>query len=79
MGLGNPLAVHRAEEWEYDSSWQHRRVFAYRGLVELFEAHGLAVEDVRGAGFYPLPGRIARFDPRHAAFLTVKARKPRAA
>jgi 2-polyprenyl-3-methyl-5-hydroxy-6-metoxy-1,4-benzoquinol methylase len=79
MGLGNPLAVHRGEEWEYHSSWQHRRVFAYRGLVELFEAHGLVVENVRGAGYYPLPRRIARLDPRHAAFLTVKARKPRSA
>ena len=29
MGLGNPLAVHRAEEWQYHASWQHRRVFAY--------------------------------------------------
>lgn len=78
MGLGNPLAVHRAEAWQYPSSWQHRRVFAYRGLLELFGAHGLAVEDVRGAGYYPLPSRVARLDPRHAAFLTVRVRKPRA-
>ena len=77
MGLGNPAAVHRGEAWEHQSSWQHRRVFAYRGLIELFEAHSLPVEDVRGAGYYPLPGRVARFDPRHAAFLTVKVRKPR--
>ena len=77
LGLGNPAAVHRGEEWETPVTWQHRRVFAYRGLVELFEAHGLAVEHVRGAGYYPLPRHVARVDPRHAAFLTVKARKPR--
>jgi len=76
MGLGNPLAVHRGEAWEYPSSWQHRRVFAYRGLVELFEAHGLAVETVRGSGYYPLPRRVAEWDPRHAAFLSLRARKP---
>lgn len=78
MGLGNPLAVHRTEDWRYPSSWQHRRVFAYRGLVELFEAHGLEIEEVRGAGYYPLPSRVARRDPRHAAFLAVKVRKRRA-
>jgi SAM-dependent methyltransferase len=77
MGLGNPAAVHHGEQWEYPESWQHRRVFAYRGLVELFAAHGLVVETVRGAGYYPLPRRVARFDPRHAAFLALRARKPR--
>lgn len=77
LGLGNPAAVHRGEAWEYSSSWQHRTVFAHRGLIELFEAHGLAVEHVRGAGYYPLPRRLARLDSRHAAFLTVKVRKPR--
>lgn len=76
MGLGNPLALHRADSWEYGETWQHRRVFAFRGLKELFEAHGLTVEAVRGAGYYPLPGRLAQVDPRHAAFLTIKARKP---
>lgn len=76
LGLGNPLAVHRGDDWEQPSTWQHRRVFAYRGLSELFEAHGLGVEQVRGSGYYPLPRALARLDPRHAAFLTVKARKP---
>jgi 2-polyprenyl-3-methyl-5-hydroxy-6-metoxy-1,4-benzoquinol methylase len=76
MGLGNPLALHRGEAWEYAVSWQHRRVFAYRGLAELLEAHGLEVESVRGAGYYPLPGRVAEWDVRHAAFLALRARKP---
>lgn len=72
-GLGNPLALHRGTEHEF-KSWEHMRVFAYRGLLELHEAHGLAVERVLAAGYYPLPSRIARWDPRHAAFLTVRAR-----
>jgi SAM-dependent methyltransferase len=69
-GLGNPLAVHRGEK-PGAASWQHERVFSYRGLRELFEAHGLAVRDVLGAGYYPLPAAAGRLEPRHAAFLTV--------
>lgn len=45
-------------------TWQHLRVFGYRGLRELLEPHGLSVEDVRGAGYYPLPGRVARVPRR---------------
>jgi SAM-dependent methyltransferase len=75
LGLGNPLAVHRGKTHPIGESWQHLRVFAYRGLRELFEATELRVEQVLGAGYYPLPGRVARYDPRHAAFLAVKARK----
>ena len=69
-GLGNPLAVHRGEV-PGAASWQHERVFSYRGLRELFEAHGLAVRNVLGAGYYPLPAAAGRLEPRHAAFLTV--------
>lgn len=72
-GVGNPLAVRRGDQ--YLKEWEHLRVFAYRGLRELFELHGLAVEDVLGAGYYPLPASIGRRMPRHAAFLTVVARK----
>jgi SAM-dependent methyltransferase len=77
LGLGNPLAIHRAADGLELESWQHLRVFAHRGLRELFEVHGFQVERLLGAGYYPLPGRLARVDPRHAAFLTVKSRKPR--
>ncbi len=75
LGLGNPLAVHRGEQ-DVRSSWQHLRVFAHRGLRELFTAHGFDVEAVVGAGYYPLPRFVARLDSRHAAFLTVTARRP---
>lgn len=74
-GLGNPLAVHRGFESSTPGSWCHLVVFSYRGLKEIFESHGFEVEAVHGAGYYPLPSAAARFDPRHAAFLTVKARK----
>lgn len=73
-GLGNPLAVHRGELDARDS-WQHVRVFAYAGLRELFERHGFRIETIRGAGYYPLPAAAGRRDARHAAFLTVAARR----
>lgn len=77
LGLGNPLGIHRAETGCSLETWQHLRVFAYRGLRELFEGHGFVIEGIAGAGYYPLPHRLAAVDPRHAAFLTVKARRPR--
>ena len=76
LGLGNPLAVHRGESWQQPSTWRHRRVFAYRGLVELLESHVFEIAAVRGAGYYPLPRKVAQIDPRHSAFLTVKAVRP---
>ena len=72
-GLGNPLAIHRASEPDPRRSWQHQRVFSYRGLGELFEAHGLRVRARKGAGYHPLPGKLGRIDPRHAAFVTLVA------
>jgi SAM-dependent methyltransferase len=72
-GLGNPIAVHRGAS--FAKAWEHLRVFAYRGLRELFELHGFAVQEVLGAGYYPLPASVGRRLPRHAAFLTVVARK----
>ena len=73
-GLGNPLAVHRDSEGHL-RSWQHVHVFAYRALIELHELHGLAVERLLAAGYYPLPSPVARWDTRHAAFLTIRARR----
>lgn len=74
LGLGNPAAAWRGHDTDRPT-WTHNQVFAYRGLVELFEAHGLAVERVVGAGYHPLPARLGRRDVRHAHFLTITARK----
>jgi SAM-dependent methyltransferase len=73
-GIGNPLALHRGQAFEW-KSWEHVRVFAYRGLADLFAAHGFRVEASEGAGYFPLPARVGRWEPRHAAFITVRARK----
>ena len=73
--VGNPLAIHTGESPRNPSSWQHMRVFAYRGLREIFEEYGFEIERCVGSGYYPLPSQLSKLDPRHAAFLTVKVRK----
>jgi SAM-dependent methyltransferase len=74
--IGNPLAIHSGEPGVNPKSWQHVRVFAYQGLLDIFAAHGFSVESCRGSGYYLLPSRCGRVDPRHAAFLTMRVRKP---
>lgn len=73
-GIGNPFALHRGETGNV-SSWTHKTIFNYRGLIEVFELHGFTVENVLGAGYFPLPSFLARIDARHGHFLAVKARK----
>jgi SAM-dependent methyltransferase len=72
LGLGNPLAIHRGSE-QSEKGMEHQRIFSYRGLQELLRCHGFARVRIAGAGYYPLPGRVGRIDPRHAAFLTAAA------
>ena len=74
-GVGNPISLLRDTE-PLQKGYQHLRIFSYRGLKELFEAHGLINVRVVGAGYYPLPSKVANFDPRHAAFITVIGTKP---
>jgi len=81
--IGNPWGLDRGENWnpalKYPS-FRHCLVLSYRGLKELFGAHGFAVERFAGAGYYPLPPTIARaasrIDPCHSAFLVFRIRKP---
>jgi len=77
-GLGNPASVFRGQPHVRPESWQHVRVFAYRGLVELARVHEFEVTATAGAGYFPLPARLGRVDPRHAVFVTIAARRPRA-
>jgi SAM-dependent methyltransferase len=73
--IGNPLAIHYEVAPSNPQSWQHNRVFAYRGLKEIFAVHGFVIERIEGSGYYPLPNGFSKLDPRHAAFLTLKIRK----
>jgi hypothetical protein len=63
-----------------EKGFTHLRVFAYEGLRELLELHGLRVEQLVTSGYYPLPPRIgrvaARLDRRHGAFLVALLRRP---
>ena len=74
FGIGNPFALHRGERGEL-VSWTHKTIFNFRGLKELCEAYGLVDVRVLGAGYFPLPARLGRVDPRHAHFITVSAAK----
>jgi SAM-dependent methyltransferase len=73
--IGNPMGLMVNGDIPHtlpgEVTWQHRRVFAKRGLVSLHEAHGFAALDCRGAGYYPLPRRLGDVNPTHAAFITV--------
>lgn len=73
--IGNPLGLHRGQRG-FVSSWTHKTILNYLGLKELFEVHGFESVTVLGAGYHPLPAILGRWDPRHAHFLTVIARKP---
>ena len=73
--IGNPLAIHYEVAPSNPQSWQHNRVFAYRGLKEIFAVYGFVIEHIEGSGYYPLPNFLSKLDPRHAAFLTLKIRK----
>ncbi len=83
--IGNPLALHasdkKGEGKLHLKPFAHLILLTYQGIKELFEAHNFKVENIIGAGYYPFPGGISnlfsRFDKRHAAFLTIKVRKPR--
>lgn len=79
MGIGNPLSLYRGNigACRY---MQHQRIFSPRGLTELLEAHGFQVESLKGAGYFPLGGRLTRtlnaIDTRHSSFMTIGGRKP---
>ncbi|OGZ34756.1 MAG: hypothetical protein A2174_02315 [Candidatus Portnoybacteria bacterium RBG_13_41_18] len=72
--IGNPFSLHYKEPFLFSAPKNiHIKGFAYRGLKEIFEIHGFKIENLIGSGYYPIP--IEKIDPRHAAFLIIKARK----
>jgi SAM-dependent methyltransferase len=77
--IGNPLRIGRCNT--YAPEEMHIKVFTLRSLKELVELHGFKVEKSYGAGYYPFPkiisGFLSRCDQIHAAFIGLKARKPK--
>jgi len=78
IGIGNPWSLHRNADKDFIlpwSGWMHKVIFNYRGLKEFFELYGFDRIKIFGAGYYPLPARFGRIDPRHAHLITIKAFK----
>ena len=77
--VGNPLNPENARG-HADEGRVHLRLFTARALSELCAHHGLDRLDLRTAGYYPLPPRLARLavrlDPLHGAFLIAVFRRP---
>ncbi|HVS32435.1 MAG TPA: class I SAM-dependent methyltransferase [Thermoanaerobaculia bacterium] len=73
-GLGNPFAIQRGAD-PFTGTWTHKTIFNYRGLIEMFRAHGFRSVSIAGAGYFPLPAFLGRIDPRHSAFITAFAQK----
>jgi len=74
LGIGNPLAPWR-NETKVIPTWTHKTIFNYLGLKEFLECHGFVDHTILGAGYYPLPPYFGKLDPRHAHFISIKARK----
>jgi SAM-dependent methyltransferase len=78
--IGNPLGLLVGGDIEATVpgavTWQHHRVFASRGLIDLHRAHGFVEVTCHGAGYYPLPRRLGGLNPGHAAFITVVGQRP---
>jgi SAM-dependent methyltransferase len=70
--IGNPFSPHDMEKrGEYPS---HVRIFSFQGLIDLLKFQGFKIEKVSASGYLPF-NFLAKFDPRHARFITVKVRK----
>ena len=72
--IGNPLSPHFNENLK--EGWTHNIVFTLYSLKEIFMKYGFRILQVKGAGYYPFPSRIADLDPRHSHFITIKIIKP---
>ena len=77
FSIGNPLAPHKNQIMPFPQSWQHQRVFSYQGLKEFCTEKGFKIEKILGSGYYPFPTSFGKINPRHAAFLAIKAWKTR--
>lgn len=76
--IGNPLGLAvdgDYREYAVGVPWQHRRVFATRGLVDLHRGHGFTAVRSLGAGYFPLPSGVGRLNPAHAAFITITGQR----
>jgi ubiquinone/menaquinone biosynthesis C-methylase UbiE len=75
IGKISPLS----KKWH--NPYNHRRIFAFHGLKEIFKHYGFKIEKHIGVGYYPFPKGINKLfnfiDPWHSAYQTIKVRKIR--
>jgi len=75
--VGNVFDPRRGERHPFEGD-AHMRIFSYRGLRELCLYHGLEIEGLKTAGYYPLPPALARLackmDSTHGVYLIAKLR-----
>jgi hypothetical protein len=77
-GLGNPFATKRWQRRE-DPVHGHLCIFTLRALADICTAYGLSVERLSCGSWMGLPvigSLLARLDPWHDTYATIKARKP---
>lgn len=70
LGIGNPLAIHQGEKTYRGSSWTHKCIYTTKWLEEWGALYGFKAIDVLGAGYYPFPGYLGRYEKKHCAFIT---------
>ncbi len=73
-GIGNPFAIHK-EDAPCLSSWNHIRIYNIRGLKEYLDIFKFKIEEIKGAGYFPLPAIFGNIDKMHCHFMTFKIRK----
>jgi SAM-dependent methyltransferase len=77
--VGNPLNPAQGDRHP-DPGQVHLRLFTASSLRELAAHHDLECVELRTAGYYPLPPRVARLATRldrlHGAFLVALLRRP---
>ena len=77
--VGNPLRLGKMQDVPLHT--RHRKIFTLKSLIDVVKLHHFVVERWFGTGYYPLPPLLAHImsgiDSRHAAFIGLKARKPK--
>lgn len=73
--IGNPLIIHKGVKSVYGPTFLHKCVYTIRWLREWHELYNFKLEDVKGAGYYPLPNFIGNIDKTHASLMILVFKK----
>ncbi len=73
-GIGNPLALQK-NFVPQNCSWNHIRIYNFRGLKEYFELFNFKIDKIKGAGYFPLPNFMGNIDKVRCHFMTFKIQK----